>query len=647
MADAQIKVGIKADGSQFVAGAKKTEEAIDKLKKKASEYNQGFEDAAKQCQKEIDRLTARLEKAGGATSGFGDIIKSVAGGAVAGFAAGLVSADAVVAGFQKTIASTQATADAWDKMMSGMRYSADYFFQSLAEWNFDGFIEGLDIAISKGRELAEQLDNIGDMTWAKDFRQNELELQIEKAKQIINSNKSAPEEKQKANEEIKVLQKEFKSYTERLSKDQRTAAITMMSAATGMTITEKDLNDYIKSQEHDPNDPFWKYVDRKASVQSANTSASYGYMGTAGVMMPMGTSVSAKGEEELKKIADPAFDRLEKIINRITDGENGERERIAELLLSAQRYQVEASRYETQGIRLDNRANRATTGGGVRRGGKIGKTDFWDGVEAPDARKLGLDKPMVAPIRAALVVAPEVIKRLEEERRSLAEQLNATADPDARIKLKAEISGVDNKLGQVRELTDVKGLKFPEPPSDDAWRFDGIDQAIDAFGDLANVMDLVTGSSDNALSSVLRWGAGVVSAIGQAIPSIMALTAASKAKATAHAQEAVAGAAASKSAIPFVGPLMAVASVASVVAAIASAPKFAGGGIVPGVSFGGDKVLARLNSGEMVLNKEQQARLFSKLERPEQLGGGKVEFKIKGEELVGVLDRFGRRSSRT
>jgi tape measure domain-containing protein len=38
--------------------------------------------------------------------------------------------------------------------------------------------------------------------------------------------------------------------------------------------------------------------------------------------------------------------------------------------------------------------------------------------------------------------------------------------------------------------------------------------------------------------------------------------------------------------------------------------KFADGGIVPGNSFSGDKVSAQLNSGEMVLNKGQQAQLF-------------------------------------
>lgn len=45
-------------------------------------------------------------------------------------------------------------------------------------------------------------------------------------------------------------------------------------------------------------------------------------------------------------------------------------------------------------------------------------------------------------------------------------------------------------------------------------------------------------------------------------------------------------------------------------AAIPSAPAFAEGGIVPGDSWSGDKVTARVNSGEMILTKEQQAKLF-------------------------------------
>ena len=66
---------------------------------------------------------------------------------------------------------------------------------------------------------------------------------------------------------------------------------------------------------------------------------------------------------------------------------------------------------------------------------------------------------------------------------------------------------------------------------------------------------------------------------------------------------------------------------------------FANGGIVGGTSYTGDKLLARVNSGEMVLNGRQQARLFSMINSGAGTGG-QVEFKIKGKELVGVINNY-------
>lgn len=67
------------------------------------------------------------------------------------------------------------------------------------------------------------------------------------------------------------------------------------------------------------------------------------------------------------------------------------------------------------------------------------------------------------------------------------------------------------------------------------------------------------------------------------------------------------------------------------------------GAIVPGNSWSGDKVAARLNSGEMVLNSSQQYRLWnlangrSALQTGDVGQGGKVEFEIHGNVLRGVL----------
>ncbi len=67
------------------------------------------------------------------------------------------------------------------------------------------------------------------------------------------------------------------------------------------------------------------------------------------------------------------------------------------------------------------------------------------------------------------------------------------------------------------------------------------------------------------------------------------------------------------------------------------------GGIIEGNSIHGDKVLARVNSGEMVLNKRQQSNLFRQLNNATNnasVFGSNVTFTIHGSELVGVIDNY-------
>jgi len=108
------------------------------------------------------------------------------------------------------------------------------------------------------------------------------------------------------------------------------------------------------------------------------------------------------------------------------------------------------------------------------------------------------------------------------------------------------------------------------------------------------------------------------------------------------ANTASAGSSAAKSAakLPFPLNLVAIAgSIAAVVALISTLPKFANGGIVAGGSLSGDKLIARVNSGEMILNQNQQSTLFGLLNgrgggtTTTSNGGGEVVFKIDGKSL--------------
>lgn len=105
----------------------------------------------------------------------------------------------------------------------------------------------------------------------------------------------------------------------------------------------------------------------------------------------------------------------------------------------------------------------------------------------------------------------------------------------------------------------------------------------------------------------------------------------------AKTAEAGASAAADVSKIPF-GWVTIPAVLASVIGMFSMLPKFQNGGIIGGSSTTGDNNLVRVNSGEMILNKAQQANLFSMANNGS--GGENVRFTISGKELVGVMDNY-------
>lgn len=119
----------------------------------------------------------------------------------------------------------------------------------------------------------------------------------------------------------------------------------------------------------------------------------------------------------------------------------------------------------------------------------------------------------------------------------------------------------------------------------------------------------------------------------------MAVASAEGTKAAASAGAAAAGAGSSVSSIPIVGPILAVAAIGTVVAAILAAmSKFATGGIVGGSSTTGDKQIVRANSGELILTKGQQATLFNAIQSGNLGGGGNVEFRLRGADLIGAIE---------
>ena len=146
-----------------------------------------------------------------------------------------------------------------------------------------------------------------------------------------------------------------------------------------------------------------------------------------------------------------------------------------------------------------------------------------------------------------------------------------------------------------------------------------VDGAIQIFQSIAAIVDIVkalTGATQAsaAASGVKASATATETAATETHTAVTATdTAATITNTTAKGGMAIASATASGASMPFPYNVVAIAAgVAAVVAALASiSGAFANGGIVGGSSPSGDKLLARVNSGEMILNGAQQSRLFN------------------------------------
>ena len=103
--------------------------------------------------------------------------------------------------------------------------------------------------------------------------------------------------------------------------------------------------------------------------------------------------------------------------------------------------------------------------------------------------------------------------------------------------------------------------------------------------------------------------------------------------------------------IPFAGPGIAAGYVTAMNSLLASLMAFANGGIVGGSSFFGDHMIARVNSGEMILNKNQQKNLFDAIDQNKLGGAGAnnivVTGKIRGKDLLLVQQHYNKLNAKT
>lgn len=251
-------------------------------------------------------------------------------------------------------------------------------------------------------------------------------------------------------------------------------------------------------------------------------------------------------------------------------------------------------------------------------------------IDTGEAAMPSLDSDIVASLRLRLEGIEEAKQQIESLRSLLAIG-NLT----------------ETETKEVQEAIDVwKGYAISLGWAGDKQKQIGRDgdatvTSISAIGDVVGATSRIV---DGQTSSWIEWGAGVLKSIAAAIPQIVSLTAATTASANANAANAVTGAAASVASMPVVGWILAGSAVASVIAAMASIPKFAEGGIAYGPTLGLFGEYAGANNNPEVVAPLDKLRSMI---QPSGGEGGEVVFRIAGRTLVGILKKEESRTIRT
>ena len=587
--------------------------------------NAQFVGGVRSSSKEMMRMRASIEKGTGILDSFtGGLIKGAmkfASWGAAAAAAGKVLTDAFM--------SSEQFADDYRRMQEQANSAYNTFVTSIESGNWSNFFSNMSNAISSARELYDAFDRLGSI------KQNDMPLVAQQQAvvkqlrmQIADNNLSTSERKQ--------LQKQLEVENKKLTNLRKKEAKASMDA--GLKGIEQSLLERGVGKKQA------QYLAKKM-VSESGGQALYDYADKeiAKLKKKITTVISTnlEGVITTQEVNSMTADERRRYnwLQAIKQGES-DANRIKGLEAYTQGFNI-ISDIAMQNMR-DNRYMQRNVGGGRTGGAKsvaaakqeaeAGSLNYISETISRLRRERGntLDTSKQAAIDAQIseLVAQRI--RLNYGDRK-AEAIGAQSTPTGFVGVGAAAEQLSEKIKKIKEAQEATNVLRKEL-TDDAMQ-SSIYGLIDAFSTLG---DVVGGTAGKFISFAAQSAASIAQLLSQ------------NAQLLASAQAAALGGAA-KSAfqLPFPFNLAMWASLSATVLGIfASLPKFAEGGIVGGLS-GGDRNLARVNAGEMILNNTQQRRLFAMLDGKASPSGGNVTFRISGDALVGVIENYNRKTRAT
>ena len=557
-----------------------------------------------------DAFDANLKRAKGSVNSYQNDILSVAKTAGAGimkFAGTIGVAVGAYEGFNKLMNSSQTLSDEYNRTIEGLKGAVDNFFYSIGSGDWTPFFNGLDETIRKAREAYNAMDQLGNTKMSYGYFNMKNQAEFQKQITILKDKDSTGAQKEEAQKRLDAVLKDQREIVGQLGRRSTEAVQALVAASTGISaadvsmvsvdrVTRFDVSAMGDAEKKQAEKEYQYFKNAEATLRKKYTKVETVMTGAG--MNRSWSTVKTLDYESYNKAMAPMIAKYQDAIVYNGMLVKGSDEWLNKLYgIRSEAFAAEQA-YESM-TKTANRASQA--------GGKDSKEDkdekplkdtlaWYDAEISRLNKKLSKETTMQA--RATVQAA---INELEKKKVNIKIVVEQEVFKGKYGDMKGGLPSINrpsDKLGLKHNDTGFKLSKFESPIKKKDIDLNKL--YAESLGSIANSFGSMTSMSEQFGNEGISFMFNAMGSISQMIVQLQSL--------------ATAQGVASAFALPFPANLGAIATVIATVTSIfASLPKFETGGVVPGISFGGDKVLARVNSGEMILNGLQQANLFKML----------------------------------
>ena len=501
---------------------------------------------------------ADLGKAKNSVDAFAKQITSNVTGAVMKFAGALTAVAGAASAFEGVIRGSQTTSDEFDRVMRTAKTSVESFFTAVSTGDFTAFNRGFDDIISRARLANDALDQLGNTTMSYGYFNARNQAELADALTILRDKNATASEKEAAKAAADRIMGNQKEITEQLRVRTQNAIAALVTEKNTLglnNITKLDIDEILALDVSAMGDAMKEDLKASYKEYEAIYNSMVGKYTTLQATSELGKFEKKVDYVGLNKAMESVTNKYQMAIlyNEILVRNSDDWLRN---LIGIQQASDNADRSLANMQRQLNRAGQSDSGGEKTSG----------------VKKNGLQMPIVV----------SQVQYNTELGKKVLEWMNGKEVPVIKAEIEIEGEDIDEE--------DLSG-KWGEHLKD----IENMNSALSSTGEIFGSLGGVMASFGNDM------GAWMMQSLGNVANMIVQLQSLATANGVASASK-----------LPFPANIAGIATVVATIASIfSSLPKFADGGIVGGSSYFGDKLLARVNSGEAVLTQSQQARALS------------------------------------